>query len=173
MFSTEIIINAMLYAMNQAMDSNIDVLNTADSACDLYNSIVELCKEWGIDETMLQGCWRFDADVWDACAKRSAMRHTETTFTFKAASCTINVVVHARDMVFFVLAPMTLDEALSDTELSKEGTDYMFYDLTDGVRYYEDFTGFVGHQLTKAESKELIMKVTACDGLDYEAYSDK
>lgn len=173
MFSTEIVINAMLYAMNQAMDSNIDVLDTADSACDLYNSIVELCKEWGIDETMLQGCWRFDADVWDACAKRSAMRHTETTFAFKAASCTINVVVHARDMVFFVLAPMTLDEALSDTGLSKEGTDYMFYDLTDGVRYYEDFTGFVGHQLTKAESKELIMKVTVCDGLDYEAYSDK
>lgn len=69
MFSTEIIINSLLYALNQSVNSNIDVLGTKDSTKDLYFQIKELCNNWVVTDAMLRNCWQFESDVWDDCAR--------------------------------------------------------------------------------------------------------
>ena len=88
MFSTEIIINSLLYALNQSSTSHIDVLGTKDSTKDLYLQIKELCNNWGVSDVMLRNCWQFESDVWDDCVRM----FEDAYFTFDSSIGKIQVV---------------------------------------------------------------------------------
>ena len=97
MFSTEIIINSLLYALNQALTSHIDVLGIIDSAKDLYFQVKELCRSWGITDTMLRSCWQFEEAVWEECEHK----FEDTHFTFDSSIGKILVFIYPEDMIFF------------------------------------------------------------------------
>ena len=59
MFSTEIILNTLLYALRQAMDS-AKVCGTKNDAELIYETYRELCARWGVDDVMQQGLFQFD-----------------------------------------------------------------------------------------------------------------
>ena len=88
MFSTEIIINSLLYALNQAVTSHIDVLGTINSAKDIYFQVKELCRSWGVTDTMLRNCWQFEEAVWEECEHK----FEDAYFTFDSSIGKIQVV---------------------------------------------------------------------------------
>lgn len=164
MFSTEIIINSLLYALNQSVNSDIDVLGTEDSTKDLYLQIKELCNNWGVTDTMLRNCWQFESGVWDDCVRKFNGTH----FEFASSIGTIQVTIYPNDMVFFYSSDTTLKDIENDMTLELFGTKYFNYDLVDGARYYGCFTGFDtqdGARLTNTERYKLLYKVAQLDGL--------
>lgn len=166
MFETEIIINAMLYALNQSMNSKIKVLGTDASSRMLYAQIKKLCADWGVSDTMLQECWQFDEYVWEECTHR----FNETYFVFSSSIGDIQVVANRNDMVFFFTADTSLEEIEKDTSFEFEGKTYDFYDLTDGIPYYSRFSGFEGKELNETERYALLYKVANC--LDKDSSAD-
>lgn len=72
MFSTEIILNALLYSLGQAMDS-VEVCGTDNDAKLLYKTYCELCSTWGVDEVMQEELFQYDSAtqaMLNECAKR-------------------------------------------------------------------------------------------------------
>lgn len=72
MFSTEVILNALLYALRQAMDS-AKVCGTNNDAELIYKTYRELCTRWGVDDVMQQGLFQFDEAteaLLDTCAEQ-------------------------------------------------------------------------------------------------------
>ena len=72
MFSTEIILNALLYSLGQAMDS-VEVCGTDNDAKLLYKTYGELCGTWGVDEVMQEELFQYDSAMQvmlNECAKR-------------------------------------------------------------------------------------------------------
>ena len=51
MFSTEVILNALLYALGQAMDS-VKVCGTSEDVKLIYKAYCDLCSRWGVDAVM-------------------------------------------------------------------------------------------------------------------------
>lgn len=155
MFSTEIIINSLLYALNQSVTSHIDVLGTSDSTKDLYLQVKELCKDWGITDAMLRNCWQFEPDVWDSCIKR----FEPICFEFSSSYGIIKVAIMLNDMVFFHVPDISLSEVMNDSKLEYLDTKYDLYDLSDGLPHYACFTGFEGMPLKETERYELLYQV--------------
>ena len=72
MFSTEIILNTLLYALRQAMDS-AKVCGASNDAELIYKTYRELCARWGVDDVMQQGLFQFDEAteaMLDTCAEQ-------------------------------------------------------------------------------------------------------
>ena len=155
MFSTEIIINSLLYALNQALTSHIDVLGIIDSAKDLYFQVKELCRSWGITDTMLRSCWQFEEAVWEECEHK----FEDTHFTFDSSIGKILVFIYPEDMIFFFTEDITIEDIKRDSKLELFGDKYRNYDLTDGAPYYASFTGFEGKTLGETERYELLYQV--------------
>ena len=155
MFSTEIIINSLLYALNQALTSHIDVLGTIDSAKDLYFQVKELCRSWGITDTMLRSCWQFEEAVWEECEHK----FEDTHFTFDSSIGKILVFIYPEDMIFFFTEDITIEDIKRDSKMELFGDKYRNYDLTDGAPYYASFTGFEGKTLGETERYELLYQV--------------
>lgn len=59
MFSTEIILNTLLYALGQAMDS-VKVCGTSNDVELSYHTYCDLCARWGVDDVMQQSLFQFD-----------------------------------------------------------------------------------------------------------------
>lgn len=155
MFSTEIIINSLLYALNQAVTSYIDVLGTVHSAKDIYLQVKELCRSWGVTDTMLRNCWQFEEAVWAECVRK----FEDTYFTFDSSIGKIQVVIYPEDMVFFFTEDITIEDIKRDSKMELFGNKYRNYDLTDGAPYYAGFTGFDDQTLEETERYELLYQV--------------
>ena len=72
MFSTEVILNALLYALGQAMDS-VKVCGTSEDVKLSYKAYCDLCSRWGVDAVMQEGLFQLDAAtkaMLDACAEQ-------------------------------------------------------------------------------------------------------
>lgn len=152
MFSTEIIINSLLYALNQSSTSHIDVLGTEDSTKDLYLQIKELCNNWGVSDAMLRNCWQFESDVWDGCVRMFECSH----FEFSSSQGTIVVTIYPGDMVFIHTADFSIKDIEEDTELQFFGTKYFNYALDDGANDFACFSGFENKPLNEIERYELL-----------------
>lgn len=69
-FSTEIILEALCYSLEQAYSSEIEITRTVDSDEDrnfmlreLAEEIVFTIEEWGVDEVMLEDIRWFNKDL--------------------------------------------------------------------------------------------------------------
>ena len=72
MFSTEIILNTLLYALGQAMDS-VKVCSTSKDVELIYQTYCDLCARWGVDDVMQQSLFQFDEAteaMLDTCAEQ-------------------------------------------------------------------------------------------------------
>lgn len=72
MFSTEVILNALLYALGQATDS-VKVCGTSEDVKLIYKAYCDLRNRWGVDDVMQQGLFQFDEAteaMLDTCAEQ-------------------------------------------------------------------------------------------------------
>ena len=72
MFSTEVILNTLLYTLRQAMDS-VKVCGTSNDVELIYRTYRDLCTRWGVDDVMQRGLFQFDEAteaMLDTCAEQ-------------------------------------------------------------------------------------------------------